>query len=145
MKENFNLFLNLRAGFNLHKAGKGIYLKPLPWSVLFFASRTKTAMFLSSTTIVMMKLICVGKVRRVGSDGNCLFRSVSVALTGTEEASNDLRLLSSIELYENAEHYASHHHFDNVLNSLALYSTSSNNLFIQALSDVGCEIYTNTK
>ena len=59
MKENFNLFLNLRAGFNLHKAGKGIYLKPLPWSVLFFASRTKTAMFLSSTTIVMMKLICL--------------------------------------------------------------------------------------
>ena len=82
---------------------------------------------------------------RVGSDGNCLFRSVSVALTGTEEASNDLRLLSSIELYENAEHYAPHHHFDNVLNSLALYSTSSNNLFIQALSDVGCEIYRNTK
>ena len=143
MKENFNLFLNLRAGFNLHKAGKGIYLKPLPWSVLFFCFPHKNChvFIIDNHSYDEAYLSFI----RVGSDGNCLFRSVSVALTGTEEASNDLRLLSSIELYENAEHYASHHHFDNVLNSLALHPTSSNNFFIQALSDVGCEIYTNTK
>ncbi|GFO24876.1 ATP-dependent DNA helicase [Plakobranchus ocellatus] len=41
----------------------------------------------------------------VTSDGNCLFRAVSLALYGTEEFHASLRVLCAIEMIENRAHY----------------------------------------
>ena len=81
----------------------------------------------------------------VGSDGNCLFHAVSIGVIGSEEMSNELRLLTAIELYENADFYGNHPHFDTVLSTMVGYSTTVNNLFTQSLSDAGCKVYTKIK
>ena len=54
----------------------------------------------------------------VSSDGNCLFRAVSIGVIGSEEMSNELRLLTAIELYENAD-FGNHPHFDSCLQPLS--------------------------
>ncbi|GFS09746.1 hypothetical protein ElyMa_006630500 [Elysia marginata] len=46
---------------------------------------------------------------RVAGDGNCLFRAVSLALYGTEEFHDTIRLLSAIEMIENRPHYDYEH------------------------------------
>jgi len=41
-------------------------------------------------------------------DGNCLFNALSILVCGNEQYAGLFRLLTSIELYENAEFYADH-------------------------------------
>lgn len=48
-------------------------------------------------------------VFRVSPDGNCLFGACSLFLVHTEELATILRLLTSLELYLNAEKYTSSH------------------------------------
>ena len=69
----------------------------------------------------------------VSANGNCLFNAVSIALIGNESLAMDLRVLTAIELHENATYYSNYSHFNEVAN--VLQSSSSNNLFTQALSD----------
>ena len=45
---------------------------------------------------------------RTTADGNCLFNACCLALVGEESVSSCLRCLTSIELYINADFYASH-------------------------------------
>ena len=54
-------------------------------------------------------------------------------------------LLTAIELYENADFYGNHPHFDTVLSTMVGSSTTVNNLFTQSLSDAGCKVYTKIK
>ena len=45
---------------------------------------------------------------RVKSDGNCLFNSGSVLMTGDEDLSAELRLLTAAELFLHVDYYAYH-------------------------------------
>ena len=45
---------------------------------------------------------------RTSADGNCLYNACSLALVGDESLAMCLRCLTSIELFTNAEYYASH-------------------------------------
>ncbi len=45
---------------------------------------------------------------QVKSDGNCLFNSGSVLMTGDEHLSAPLRLLTAAELYLHSDYYAHH-------------------------------------
>ncbi|KAL9972770.1 hypothetical protein ACROYT_G019138 [Oculina patagonica] len=49
--------------------------------------------------------------RKAIGDGNCLFHAVSLSLVGTTKYSIILRILTVIELFENAAYYASHPRF----------------------------------
>ena len=42
------------------------------------------------------------------SDGNCLFNSGSVLMTGDEDLSAELRLLTAAELFLHVDYYAYH-------------------------------------
>lgn len=44
----------------------------------------------------------------VAGDGNCLYHAISLALVGTTEYSTCLRILTAIELFENAAYYGNH-------------------------------------
>lgn len=68
---------------------------------------------------------------------------MSVGLVGNQSLAYDLRVLTSIELFQNAEFYADHPHFEIIANQLQC--KNSKNLFTQALSDHGCKVYTETK
>ena len=50
-------------------------------------------------------------------DGNCLFNSISLSLVGTMEYSTVLRILTAIELFENADYYEKHPRFREALQS----------------------------
>ena len=49
--------------------------------------------------------------RKVVGDGNCLYHATSLSLVGTMEYSIVLRILTAIELFENAHFYGNHPHF----------------------------------
>lgn len=49
--------------------------------------------------------------RKAIGDGNCLFHAISLSLVGTTKYSIILRILTVIELFENAAYYASHPRF----------------------------------
>ena len=49
--------------------------------------------------------------KRSKADGNCLYNSASIAIYGSDELCNILRLLVAGELYVNANYYACHPHF----------------------------------
>ena len=90
------------------------------------------------------QLLCISCLStRVGGDGNCLFNAVSILLIGDVTLAYTLRVLTAAELYTQAEWYASHSHFDNV--SKALINSSSNNLFVEAMTDAGCHTFSETK
>ena len=72
----------------------------------------------------------------------CLMQC-QLLLIGNESLAMDLRVLTAIELHENATYYCNYSHFNEVAN--VLQSSSSNNLFTQALSDYGCKSYTESK
>ena len=78
----------------------------------------------------------------MSTDGNCLFCAVSVALVGNESLARILRVLTAIELYENAIYYAQDTLFETVAVEL---SCSSRNMFVQSLSDVACQKFTDLK
>ena len=80
---------------------------------------------------------------RVGADGNCLFRSVSTLLIGNESLSDALRQSTASELLKEPGWYAFHHHFDKV--SATLKNSSAKNLFVEGLSDIGCNEFSDTK
>lgn len=80
---------------------------------------------------------------RVSADGNCLFRAISMALIGKEELASSLRCLTAAELYSNASWYASIKFFDELSQSLT--NVTSNSLFVEAMTDIGCEMFASTK
>ena len=47
----------------------------------------------------------------VTGDGNCLYYTISMSLVGTTEYSTILRILTVIELFENANYYGNHPRF----------------------------------
>ncbi|XP_065642782.1 uncharacterized protein LOC136074396 [Hydra vulgaris] len=48
-------------------------------------------------------------IKRVSqSTGNCLYSSISLVITGNNSVVNDLRLLTSIEFFLNADFYSNH-------------------------------------
>ena len=49
---------------------------------------------------------------RTSADGNCLFNSASLVVTGDESLSTTLRILVCIELFLNAKFYAYHPYLD---------------------------------
>lgn len=53
----------------------------------------------------------------VAGDGNCLYHAISLALVGTTEYSTCLRILTAIELFENAAYYGNHPRFREALQS----------------------------
>ena len=54
---------------------------------------------------------------KVVGDGNCLYHAISVSLVGSMEYSTILRMLTAIELFENAHYYANHPRFREALQS----------------------------
>lgn len=46
--------------------------------------------------------------RKVSGDGNCLFNSASVLITGSEDLAVTLRLLTAAELFLHPDFYANH-------------------------------------
>lgn len=50
--------------------------------------------------------------KKATADGNCLYFSMSIALTGKEELAHALRLLVAAELYLEADFYAQHPYFE---------------------------------
>ena len=66
--------------------------------------------------------------KKATGDGNCLYNAVSLAVTGTEDLSYALRLLVSIELYENASFYANHPR----INTALAHSTTSVYTFLDS-------------
>ena len=59
--------------------------------------------------------ICSSQFSRTSSDGNCLFRACSIALTGNENSHKLLRMAVASELFLEACYYANHPHFLEVL------------------------------
>ncbi|KAJ7380562.1 hypothetical protein OS493_009029 [Desmophyllum pertusum] len=55
--------------------------------------------------------------RKVVGDGNCLFNAISLSLVGTTEYSTVLRILTAIELFENAHYYENHPRFREAIRS----------------------------
>ena len=48
------------------------------------------------------------RAAKTTGDGNCMFNAVSLALFSTEDVSLLLRLLTAVELYDDADYYATH-------------------------------------
>ena len=71
-----------------------VCLKPYPCMV-----------FLSSTHDALSVIL------RSTPDGNCLYNAVSIVLVENESLAYNLRVLTSIELFENNSFYANHSYF----------------------------------
>ena len=54
---------------------------------------------------------------RSEKNGNCLFSAFSIVMSGDNRYVDDLRILTSIELYLNSEFYTKHPSFVKVINS----------------------------
>ena len=75
--------------------------------------------------------------------GNCLYSSASLVQVGNNSLMESLRVLTSIELFNNAEFYSQHPCFSAVVNEHAeCFSKSINNLLpmsaSEECSDTGC-------
>ena len=74
--------------------------------------------------------------------GNCLYSSASLVQVGNNSLMEFLRVLTSIELFNNAEFYSQHPCFTSVLSEHAEYFSSINNLLPMCVSeeclDTGC-------
>ena len=55
---------------------------------------------------------------RDSDNGNCLYNSCSIALTGSEKLTHILRALTSIELFTNTNYFAFYPHFREVFDAL---------------------------
>ena len=86
-----------------------------------------------STVITYILSVIFLKHYRTRGDGNCLYRACSKLLCGKENLSDMLRNLTSIELFNHQEFYASHPY---VLEKLHVFE-SENTAFSAALSDSG--------
>ena len=79
---------------------------------------------------------------RSETSGNCLYSSVSLALVGNNSLSNILRVLTSIELFCNAEFYYNHPCLQNVFKDHNKLFLSYNSLICMIVShealDTGC-------
>ena len=62
---------------------------------------------------------------RSDATGNCLYSSVSLALTGTNRLVKCLRILTSIELFLNANFYARHPYFTSLIEKQSEYFANS--------------------
>ena len=80
--------------------------------------------------------------KKATSNGNCLYNSASIILNGNEDLSLLLRLLTTVELYENAPFYATHPNLPEAASDCGLPEIS---LFIQCLSGSGLKVFENTK
>ena len=72
--------------------------------------------------------------KTVSADGNCLYNSISVSMTGSEIMCHVLRLLVAAELYLEADFYAQHPHFKECSKKHGI-SYSENALFALSLSN----------
>ena len=86
-----------------------------------------------STVIIYILSVIFLKHYRTRGDGNCLYRACSKLLCGKENLSDMLRNLTSIELFNHQEFYASH---PCVLEKLHVFK-SENTAFSATLSDSG--------
>ena len=77
----------------------------------------------------------VFSMNRCSPNGNCLYNAVSILLKGNESLATSLRLLTSVELFENSEYYAKHPRMEEVLSSNAEQFLNQNNAFSALLSD----------
>lgn len=68
-------------------------------------------------------------------NGNCLYSSVSLALLGDNSITNELRILTSLELVLYSEYYVSHPYFDEVFNKKPNITSCKENLFLMSLSN----------
>eukprot|EP00112_Aurelia_sp_Birch-Aquarium-sp1_P020814 Seg5447.2 transcript_id=Seg5447.2/GoldUCD/mRNA.D3Y31 product="52 kDa repressor of the inhibitor of the protein kinase" protein_id=Seg5447.2/GoldUCD/D3Y31 len=80
---------------------------------------------------------------RTSPDGNCLYNACSVALIGNESLSGCLRLLTSIELYQNSTFYATHPYIQGKFDSGELSPTfkSINNAMSTCLGDASSWVF----
>lgn len=72
--------------------------------------------------------------KTVSADGNCLYSSISVSMTGNEIMCHVLRLLVAAELYLEADFYAQHPYFKECSKKHGI-SYSENALFALSLSN----------
>ena len=71
---------------------------------------------------------------RSQTDGNCLFSSVSILLCGNNTLVDVLRLLCSIELFQNVSYYASHPLLQNLFETKKDYFVSLRSIYEIAVS-----------
>jgi len=74
-------------------------------------------------------------MNRYSPNGNCLYNAVSILLKGNEPLATSLRLLTSVELFENSEYYAILPRMEEVLSSNGEQFQNQNNAFSALLSD----------
>ena len=68
-------------------------------------------------------------------DGNCLFSSASLLISGTNDFIYDLRILTALELFENCQQYCDHPLFSEVYNENSGIFTSLRNIFDVCLTE----------
>ena len=68
-------------------------------------------------------------------NGNCLYNSISLCLTGTEDAATRLREAAYKELHENPEEYIHHPHIIQCIKQLKLKGQDVLLLFQEMISD----------
>ena len=73
--------------------------------------------------------------RKCVGDGNCLFNAISLCLVGTTEYSTVLRILTAIEIFENAHYYQNHPRFREALGSGCPFGEVT--VFTLALKEAG--------
>ena len=67
---------------------------------------------------------------RTTANGNCLYNSMSIALTGDESLAASLRLLTVAELFAHSEYYAQHPQFESVAQSSGYSVSTIINIFL---------------
>ena len=72
---------------------------------------------------------------KVVGDGNCLYRTICISLVGSMEYSTILRMLTAIELFENAHYYANHPRFREAVQSGCPFGDAT--VFTLALKEPG--------
>ena len=68
-------------------------------------------------------------------DGNCLFRSASLLISGTNDFIYDLRILTALELFETCQQYCDRPLFSEVYNENSGIFTSLRNIFDVCLTE----------
>ena len=90
----------------------------------------RTVLFL----VILIQKNCLFN-ERCSPNGNCLYNAVFILLKGNESLATSLRLLTSVELFENSQYYAKHPRMEEVLSSKAEQFLNQNNAFSALLSD----------
>ena len=74
-------------------------------------------------------------MNRCSPNGNCLYIALFILLKGNESLQTSLRLLTSVELFENSEYYAKHQRMKKVLSRNAEQFLNQSNASSALLSD----------